>query len=183
MSETAFYPGEATPKLVRAIWWRDDVDAALAAAALHEPIRGTLVERGDLTGEYVGRHRAPDSRTTRFLFTRSRFRRAQVHDALAVALLMALMAALGVITYAATAKADPDNTAIAWAAEYGPAVCQNLDDHDSVAGMYGTGRGIMDQGLTAEQAGQVIFFSVNEICPRHFDLLARFIQRYTAVTT
>jgi hypothetical protein len=109
VSETEFYPGEATPKLVRAIWWRDDVDAALAAAALHEPIRGTLVERGDLTGEYVGRHRAPDSRTTRFLFSQSSFRRAQVYDFLSVALLLAVVAALGMaVVMLSTAGHTPD---------------------------------------------------------------------------
>ena len=109
MRETQSYPGEVTSELVRAIWWRDDVDAALAAAALHEPVRGTLVERGDLTGEYVGRHRAPERRGGRFLFTRSRFRRAQLLDFLAVALLLAVVAALGMaVVMLATAGHTPD---------------------------------------------------------------------------
>jgi len=105
--ETQSYPGEVTSELVRLVWSKNDYDAALAAAALHEPVR--LVDRGDLTGEYVGRHRAPDSRTTRFLFSRSRFRRAQVYDFLAVALLLAVVATLGMaVVMLSTAGHTPD---------------------------------------------------------------------------
>ncbi len=112
------------------------------------------------------------------LFGRSRFRRAKVYDGLAVSLLMALMACLGVVVFAASAKADPDDVA-AWAAEYGPAVCHNLDDHNSLAGVYGTGLGIMDYtGMSAEQAGEVIAMSVYRICPRHIALLERFVAVY-----
>ena len=112
------------------------------------------------------------------IFNRSRFRRAKFMDAIAVTLLMALMAMLGVVVFAASAKAD-DSRAYAYAATYGGVVCEVLDDgHDSVAGLVGIGRAIMEDGLTAYEAGQVLAISVTEICPWHTDVLDRFIGVY-----
>lgn len=174
-------------------------DATLAACRLQEPV--TLVEQGALTGEYVGRHRAesPSShgdepvatavigeghtpRLGRWLFSRSRFRRAKVLDALAVALLLAVVAALGcavVMLGTGTAKADSSD-ALAYAAEYGPAVCMTLDDYPTFGGIIGIGRAIVDQtGMSYHDAGQAIGYSVSELCPRHMGLLARFIATNT----
>ena len=71
------------------------------------------------------------------------------------------------IMVAAPARADED--ARAYAAEYGPAVCQTLDDY---------GQAIIEQGFTAEQAGEVVALSVIYICPRHTALLKRFGATY-----
>lgn len=169
-------------------------DATMAACRLHDPV--TLVERGALTVEYVGRHRAEsqsatkvDVRSTlatklgnRLIFSRSRFRRAKVLDALAVALLLAVVAALGcavVMLGTGTAKADSSD-ALAYAAEYGPAVCMTLDDYPTFGGIIGIGRAIVDQtGMSYHDAGQAIGYSVSELCPRHMGLLARFIATNT----
>lgn len=154
-------------------------DATMAACRLRDPV--TLVERGALTGEYVGRHRA-ESRVNRWLFSRSRFRRAKVLDAVAVALLLAVVAALGcavVMLSTGTAKADSSD-ALAYAAEYGPAVCMTLDDYPTFGGIIGIGRAIVDQtGMSYHDAGQAIGYSVSELCPRHMGLLARFIATNT----
>lgn len=117
------------------------------------------------------------SHWTRFLFGRSRFRRARIYDGLAVGLLMTLMAALGVVVYAASAKADDtdDAAAVAYAAEYGPAVCSVLADHPSVAGLEGILLAIEEDGLTPVQAGAAAAVSVYEVCPRYGYILDRFV--------
>ena len=108
----------------------------------------------------------------------SRYRRAGRMDATALALLLTLLAALGVLA-APNAKADNDPVVYAYAAQYGGIVCQVLDDHTSVSGMLGIGEAIMEDGLTAYQAGQVLAVSVTEICPRHTGLLMRFVNTFS----
>lgn len=114
------------------------------------------------------------------LFSRSRAGKASRMDAVAVALLMLLMAALGCVVLLAstpTAKADPDAGVYAYAATYGGAVCEVLDEYPSFAGMYGIASAINEQdGLSFHQAGQVIAISVMEICPRHLSLVKRFAE-------
>lgn len=112
------------------------------------------------------------------MFTRSRYRRAGRFDATALGLLLALLAALG-ITVAPAARAQPDPVVIAYAAHFGGIVCQVLDEHDTTAGMLGIGQAIMEDGLSAYQAGQVLALSVTEICPRHTGLLREFVARYS----
>lgn len=162
-------------------------DATLAACRLHEPV--TLVERGALTPEYVGRHRAESQSATklgnRLIFSRSRFRRARVLDALAVALLMAVVAALGcavVMLSTGTAKAD-DSDALAFAAEFGPGVCLTLDEFPTFGGVIGVSTAIVNRGqLSYRDAGAAIYYSVSEICPRHLPLLLRFAAANTHKT-
>lgn len=169
---------KSSESLVRPIWDRNDFDTTVAATTLHDPV--TLVDHGTLTGEYVGRHRAPE-----WMFTRSRFRRAHLLDTLAVVLLMAVVAALGcavILLSTGTAKADTSD-ALAYAAEYGPAVCLTLDDYPSLGGIVGIAKAIVEQtGMTYHDAGQAIGYSVSEICPRHMGLLARFIAASTRRT-
>ena len=157
-------------------------DATLAACRLHDPV--TLVERGALTVEYVGRHRA-ESRVNRWLFSRSRFRKARVLDALAVALLLAVVAALGcavVMLGTGTAKAD-DSDALAFAAEFGPGVCLTLDEFPTFGGVIGVSTAIVNRGqLSYRDAGAAIYYSVSEICPRHLPLLLRFAAANTHKT-
>jgi hypothetical protein len=118
------------------------------------------------------------------LFTaRSRERKARLYDRLAVALLLLLCAALGVIGFTLAvphAKADVDNVVVAYSAHYGGAVCSVLDEFPSENGILGIGKSIIEDGLTGYQAGQVIYLSVSDICPRHMGLLRAFA--YPAVT-
>jgi hypothetical protein len=119
---------------------------------------------------------------SRFLFGRSRFRRARVYDGLAVALLMVTMSALGVVVYAASAKAD--GAVDAWQMEYGPAACSFLaDGHNTLAGLSGVILGAEHLGLTPEQAGQAVASSVLDLCPEYTPLLRAFVLRYGPVTT
>ena len=113
-----------------------------------------------------------------FLFAVSRERHARFMDGLAVALLMLTMMFLGVVVYAASAKADADPASVAYAAEYGPAVCSVLDEYPTFAGMMGISQAIVKDGLTVGQSGEVIALSIDDICPRHLGLLARFIHTY-----
>lgn len=111
------------------------------------------------------------------LFSVSRERKARYLDALAVALLMILMALFGcilVMLSAPHAKADPDSMVYAYAATFGGAVCETLDEYPSFAGIYGIGDAIAEDGLTYHQAGQVIAISVAEICPQHLALVKSF---------
>ena len=110
----------------------------------------------------------------------SRYRKARIYDGLAVGLLLALMVALGVILFAASAKADTDADAVAYAAEFGGTVCSVLDDgHNTIAGLTGIMLAIQKHGgLTAFQSGEVVGLSVAEICPRYTPLLRQFVTRY-----
>jgi hypothetical protein len=92
--------------------------------------------------------------------------------------------ALGIITgsfitagaiLAAPAKAD---VATDYASLYGMAVCSTLDVFPSADGLTGIGLSIMDDGLSARQAGKVVALSVAVLCPRHAGL----VDAYTAVT-
>lgn len=107
--------------------------------------------------------------------------RPRIVEAIGVTLLMLVMAVFGcavVLLSAPHAKADPDPDAavVAFAAHYGSAVCETLDDFPSSAGILGVGEAIHDQGLSYRQAGQVIWLSVDDICPRHRGLVDRFAR-------
>jgi hypothetical protein len=111
------------------------------------------------------------------LFTaRSRERKARLYDRLAVALLLVLCAALGCIALilATPAKADTDPVVVAYSAHYGGAVCSVLDEFPSENGILGIGKSIIEDGLTGYQAGQVLYLSVSDVCPRHMGLLRAF---------
>ena len=88
----------------------------------------------------------------------------------------------GFVALAAPARADIDDPAVtAYAAHYGGAVCQTLDEYPTDAGILGVGQGIMEHGFTAFQAGEVIYLSVDDICPRHMALVRSFAKQGTAV--
>lgn len=82
------------------------------------------------------------------------------------------------LVFAIPAKAEPDAAVVAYAATYGAAVCSVLDDYPTVDGVVGVGQAIMEDGLSAYQAGGVIGLSVIEICPRHTGLMNRFARVY-----
>ena len=139
--------------------------------------KSQLVVRIDTDG--VRRNCKRRSRVERFLFSRSRFRRANIMDTIAVALLMILMALFGcilVMLSAPHAQADPDSMVYAYAATFGGAVCETLDEYPSFAGIYGIGDAIAEDGLTYHQAGQVIAIAAMEICPRHLALVKAFAK-------
>lgn len=118
--------------------------------------------------------------------THSRFRRARRIDALGLTLAVTLVAVLGFIalTLAGKAAADPDDQIpYDYANTYGPAVCSTLDDHNTFDGIIGIGEAIHDDGLSYRQAGQVIYLSVAEICPRHLGLLKAFMRGYAGEKT
>lgn len=149
------------------IWTpRDAVDTANAFhAELAGAERGTAVE-------------AHPERAGARIFSMGRYRKARAMDALAVALLLALMAALGVVGYAASAKADTDTGMRALAWEVGPEVCAWLDEHPSIAGVMSAGQAIASQGYTAEEAGEVIAYAAFDICQRHIPLLRQFVATF-----
>ena len=89
-----------------------------------------------------------------------------------------IVGSLAVAT-AATVKAAPDNASIAYAETYGQAVCATLDDFPTFSGIFGVGQAIMDDGLSARQAGYAVALSVGEFCPRHLPLLQRFSDSYS----
>lgn len=80
------------------------------------------------------------------------------------------------------AKADIDPVAYAYAAHYGGAVCTTLDDYPSESGILGIGEAIIEDGLTAFQAGEVMYYAVADICPRHLGLIMHWARQDTAVT-
>ena len=110
---------------------------------------------------------------TRTTYTSSRYRRAKWMDAAAVALLMALMMALGVIAWAATAKADGiiDEDEQVYADAYGGAICEVLDEHYSLAGVVGVYDVIVEQGYAPDSAVDIINVAVHEWCPDNWRLL------------
>ncbi len=84
-----------------------------------------------------------------------------------------------VISFAPPAKAD---AAYSYAAHYGAAVCNTLDEYPTVDGVLGVGYAIVEDGLTAYDAGRAIFYSVADVCPRHLGLLRAFAATGAAVT-
>lgn len=113
-----------------------------------------------------------------WLFSTSRERRARRQDALAVALLMLVMAALGcVVLLASTPSAKADAASYAYAAHNAAAVCATLDDFPSQTGVLGIMAGIRDEGLTRLQAAEVVVASVHEVCPRYLPILEAFADR------
>ena len=110
-------------------------------------------------------------------------RRGRLLDALSVALLLALMAALGCIVMLASAphaKADsPSPYVIDYAIENGDVACSVLDEYPSVGGLIGLMQGIAEHGnMTPYEAGQVAGLAVYEYCPRYIPLLDRFTGMY-----
>lgn len=112
---------------------------------------------------------------------RSRERRAKVMDGVAVALLLAVSALLGVcaMLLAADAKADPSDEVLNYTSIYGPsAVCPVLDTHHTVTGVLGVLLAVVDDGFDEFDAGQIVGMSVIQYCPRHQPLLQQFVGVY-----
>lgn len=159
----------------RPIWTSDDFDATVRDAV-------AVVEAGRRR-----RHLAAVADTERVIrpriVTQSRERKARRMDALAVALLLLLAAALGcivVLASAPSAKADVDSEAVAYAAHYAQAVCQTVSEYPTVTGLQGVMAGMVEQGLTSRQAGQAAALSIYDTCPQYSYLVDLFVARYNA---
>ena len=119
-----------------------------------------------------------------WFLSQSRRRKDRWMDAVALALLMALMAALGVVAFAASAKADVSDSVIDYAVTYGEgAICPVLDEHHTVNGVLGVLIGIKKDGFSNFEAGQIVGLSVSEYCPRNEPLLQQFVAVYSGAET
>ena len=80
------------------------------------------------------------------------------------------------IVAATPAKADP--TTLAYTAVMGEIVCSTLSEFPAFSGVTGIGQAIAEDGLTLDQAGEVMWMSVANLCPEHTSLLMRYAARY-----
>ena len=118
-----------------------------------------------------------------WLMTSSRERKARIMDGLAVALLMALMGALGcavLLMAAPKAKADIDAVSVAYAAHYADAICDTLAGHPTNSGVQGILAAIREDGLTNLQAAGAVVLAVSDVCPQQQYILERFADRWAA---
>lgn len=87
---------------------------------------------------------------------------------------------LGYALYGASdAHASPDQAVINFEARYATAVCSVLDQYPTISAIPGIAEAIVEEGFTYYEAGQVIAMSVRDECPRHLDLVQRFVSRYS----
>jgi hypothetical protein len=166
-----YHPSNYFNRQLEAIWTVDDFNQTVLDAQ-------AVVEAGKL--------RDSERLSPAVMFSASRARRAKRMDALAVALLMLLMAALGCIALlwmAPQASAAPDGLDVSdevldYASDRGQIVCRVLDEYPSVSGLIGVMQGISEDGFSYFEAGQVTALSVYSFCPRHSDLLEQFVAIY-----
>ena len=119
-----------------------------------------------------------------WLMSQGRERRARIMDGLAVALLMALMGALGcavLLMAAPKAKADIDAVSVSYAAIYADAICTTLAGHPTNSGVQGIIAAIRDQGLTNSQAAGAVVLAVTDVCPAQTYILERFADRWAVI--
>ena len=119
-----------------------------------------------------------------WLVSQGRERKARIMDGLAVALLMALMGALGcavLLMAAPKAKADIDAVSVAYAAHYADAICTTLASHPTNSGVQGILAAIRDQGLTNLQAAGAVVLAVTDVCPAQTYILERFADRWAVI--
>lgn len=162
---------------VRPIW--TPTDAIMTAQDFHADIANA--ELGMKETSHVGETCKESGRN--FAFSQSRFRRAKILDAIAVALLLALMAAIGcivVLASAPTAKADNvSDDVLNYVSLYGEgAVCPVISKHYTTSGLLGVLTAIRDDGFSDYEAGQIVGISVSEYCPENYPLLERFMAVY-----
>lgn len=154
------------------IWGVDDFDQCVADALAI--VKAGRARRLQLVDE--------DYLPPAVLFSRSRFRRARVMDALAVALLILLMAALGVIVFAASAKAEPASPAVMdYVDRYGAgAICKvlSMPEHHTLNGMLGVLTAVENDGFSPYESGVIVGESINEFCPQNLRLMQRFVDIY-----
>ena len=119
-----------------------------------------------------------------WLVSQGRERKARIMDGLAVALLMALMGALGcavLLMAAPKAKADIDAVSVAYAAHYADAICTTLAGHPTNSGVQGILAAIREDGLTNLQAAGAVVLAVTDVCPAQTYILERFADRWAVI--
>lgn len=62
-----------------------------------------------------------------------------------------------------------------WAANYGGLVCKQLDTTPTLPGVTRVGVLVAGEGFSSYDAGRILRLSVNTFCPRHTDLLQRYV--------
>jgi hypothetical protein len=82
------------------------------------------------------------------------------------------------VLLAGPARADTDRIVVSYAAMYGGVVCTTLAQFPTYSGVTGIGQAIAEDGLTLDQAGEVMWMSVANICPEHTSLLMRYAARF-----
>jgi hypothetical protein len=166
------------PDNIRAIWTpRDAVDTA---AQFHLEVDNA--ERGVEIADRAELRQAFDPQG--WLMSQGRERRARIMDGLAVALLMALMGALGcavLLMAAPKAKADIDAVSVAYAAHYADAICDTLAGHPTNSGVQGILAAIREDGLTNLQAAGAVVLAVTDACPAQTYVLERFADRWAVI--
>jgi hypothetical protein len=78
----------------------------------------------------------------------------------------------------AATPAKADSTTLAYTAVMGEIVCSTLTEFPAFSGITGIGQAIAEDGLTLDQAGEVMWMSVANLCPEHTSLLMRYAARY-----
>jgi hypothetical protein len=119
-----------------------------------------------------------------WLMSQGRERRARIMDGFAVALLMALMGALGcavLLMAAPKAKADIDSVSVSYAAIYADAICTTLAGHPTNSGVQGILAAIREDGLTNLQAAGAVVLAVTDVCPAQTYILERFADRWAVI--
>ena len=101
--------------------------------------------------------------------------RNSVMRAFALGLVCGAFLTAGIVA-ATPAKADP--TTLAYIAVMGEIVCTTLSEFPTYSGITGIGQAIAADGLTLDQAGEVMWMSVANLCPEHTSLLMRYAARY-----
>ena len=156
-------------------------DALDTAAEFHLEVDNA--ERGDVEIADRGQMRqAFDPQG--WLMSQGRERRARIMDGFAVALLMALMGALGcavLLMAAPKAKADIDSVSVSYAAIYADAICTTLAGHPTNSGVQGILAAIREDGLTNLQAAGAVVLAVTDACPAQTYILERFADRWAVI--
>lgn len=86
-----------------------------------------------------------------------------------------LAAAAGAVIAAACSPPAHADDASDYAASFGGLVCKQLDATPTLPGVTRVGVLVAGEGFSSYDAGRILRLSVNTFCPRHTDLLQRYI--------
>ncbi|AMT70487.1 DUF732 domain-containing protein [Mycobacteroides immunogenum] len=65
--------------------------------------------------------------------------------------------------------------AVDYVASYGGLVCKQLDATPTLSGVTRVGALVAGEGFSSYDAGRILRLSVDTFCPRHSDLLQRYV--------
>ena len=102
--------------------------------------------------------------------------RSSILKAFSLGMITGSFATAGMVLLATPAKADTDPAA--YADRYGTALCATIDQ---TIGQYsnddifmGIGEAVMQDGFSAYQAGQILYWAIEQDCPQHLDRVLSF---------